>query len=380
MVRPSPALAVSLLAVCLGACGSDDPVVPALDFSQVDATIESYLADNELEGATLVIVHRDYGIVHLRGFGGFDTHRISLIASSSKIISAGVLMRLHERGRLDMDAPVSSFVPEYWGLYKEDITPAQLVSNSSGMVGLIDNPLYGKYLCQYIAVGSLEVCARTIYTADDAADRVPPDTMFRYGGGQWQLAGGIAEYAGGKSWNELVEETYRPCRLNVLGYTNQFQRSFAGTAESSLGYPEWFDGDVADLPVTTNPSIEGGAYTTAEDYGKILLMHLRGGRCQGGRALSEASVLRMREDRIGTVYGGETLDPAQPGYGFGWWVSRDGSGIVSDGGAYGAAPWLDTVRGYGVMIILETEAGSGYELRTAVTPLVAAAFDAALAE
>ncbi len=364
--------------LALPACSSDE----GIDFSEFDAAVDAFLVENGLEGATAVIVHRELGIVHLRGYGSFDANRISLLASSGKIISVGVLMRLADEGLIDLDAPISTYLSADWGEYKTDITVAQLLSNSSGMVGLLDDPTYGPYLCQYLSGGTLETCASTIYTADDAADRVAPDTMFRYGGGAWQLAGGIAEVVTGKTWAELIQSTYvEPCGLDVLGYTNQYTKAFVegGGVSGALGYPTFFSGDVADLPVTSNPSIEGGAYTTARDYGEILLMHLRGGQCPGGAVLSEQSVARMQEDRI-AMYGGSTIDPRFPGYGLGWWISRDEPGVVSDAGAYGATPWLDVNRGYGVMIILESGASalaaSGADLWSEVKPIVDSIFDA----
>ena len=211
--------------------------------------------------------------MHETAYGEFDTQRVYLVASSSKILSVGVLMRLANQGKLDLDAPVSKYLSA-WGEEKSDVTVAQLVSNSSGLVGLIDNPLYAPYLCQYISGGTLAECAKTIYTANDTADRKPPDTEFHYGGGQWQLAGGIAEVVSGKTWADLVKETYtEPCGATGLAYTNQFTQAFTGgggNVAGALGYPVFFQADVANLPVTENPSIEGGAYTTLGDYGKVL--------------------------------------------------------------------------------------------------------------
>lgn len=364
-------LVCSVLA--LASCGDSDG--PDIDFSALDAAIEGFLADNALEGATMVVVHRDHGIVHLRAFGGFEVDRVSLLASSSKMISAGVLARLADEGLVDLDAPISTYLSA-WGEHKTDISIAQLVSNSAGLVGLIDDPLYGKYLCQYLNVGSMQLCAQLIYQANDAEDRVPPDTQFRYGGGQWQLAGGIAEVVSGRTWAELVEETYtRPCGLDALGYTNQYALAFEGDVDSALGYPTFFTGDVGTLPATDNPNVEGGGYATAEDYGKLLLMHLRGGRCGDRRVLSDAAIARMHEDHI-AAYGGETLDPSLPGYGFGWWMSRTQPGLLADPGAYGASPWIDLERGYGVMILLEAEATLGASVRTLAQPILEDIFDA----
>jgi CubicO group peptidase (beta-lactamase class C family) len=377
----------------LWACGGDDkrasqdagqgqeqepattPEPEALDFAEFDALVEAFVQEHALEGATAVVVHRERGTVHERGYGGFDEKRVSLIASSSKIVSVGVLMALVDAGKLDLDQPISRYLSA-WGEHKTDITTAMLVSNSSGLIALSDTALYAPYLCQYLDAGSLESCAQSIYQAADEADRRPPDTGFAYGGGQWQLAGGIAQAVSGKSWAELIQETYvEPCGTQSLGYTNQFSR--ANAEGSGTAYPKFFQADVANLPQTENPSIEGGAYITAGDYGKILLMHLREGLCDDERALSEASVARMQVDRVAEAYQGSTSSPVLAGYGLGWWVDREHPGVVVDPGAYGASAWLDGPRGYGAFLVLETTSALGTQLRTQVKPVLDAIFDAA---
>jgi CubicO group peptidase (beta-lactamase class C family) len=374
------------LATCLAACGDDDaskpqpgadaavdadsgPGASKLDFTAFDAAIEKFVQDNGLRGASAVVVQSDSGVVHAKGYGEFAADRLYLIASSSKVISVGVLMRLVDAGKLDLDMPISKYLGD-WGDHKSDITTAQLISNSSGLVSLTDNPYYAPYICQYAEAGSVSDCAKMIYAADDAADRKPPDTKFNYGGGQWQLAGGIAEVVSGKPWAQLIADAYvTPCAASSLGYTNQFQKA-GGTS-----YPTFFDGDTSGLPTTDNASIEGGAYITAGDYAKLLLMHLHGGLCGSTRVLSEASTARMQKDRI-AAYGGVTPDPSYAGYGLGWWVDRQHAGAVADPGAYGAVPWLDLGRKYGAMIMLESTAMLGAQLREQVKPLVEATFDA----
>ena len=356
------------------AVGSADALVEYdLSFTLFDQAVEQFVAENQLRGASAVVVHKDLGEVHRRGYGEFSEDRIYLIASSSKILSVGVILRLADQGLVDLDAPVSRYLSA-WGNHKTDITLAQMLSNSAGMVGLLDDPYYLPYLCQYTTLsGSLSDCARSIYSANDDAGRVPPDTTFRYGGGQWQMAGGVAEVVSKKTWAELVQETYgTPCGTEVLAYTNQFQNAAISTLGSAAtDYPRSFDGDISKLADTDNPSIEGGAYLTVQDYGRILMMHLRGGRCGERRVLSEASVARMQRDRIGQVYGGETGKSFE-GYGLGWWVDRDEPGVVLDPGAYGAAAYLDLPRGYGAFIAVE--AGSPEELYYETKPTLDAVF------
>jgi CubicO group peptidase (beta-lactamase class C family) len=348
--------------------GTSEPA--ALDFAALDTVIDSFLQDKMLAGATAVVVDKTRGNVHERGYGSFDKARISLIASTSKVLSVGILMALSDAKKLDIDSPISGYLSS-WGMYKSNLTTAMLVSNSSGLVSLTANPYYAPYICQYTESGTLSACAQMIYTAMDDADRKPPDTAFSYGGGPWQLSGGIAEVVSGKKWTELVKDTYvTPCGTDSLGYTNQFGAS--GTT-----YPTNFNGVVDNLPKTENPSIEGGAYIAAGDYGKILLMHLRGGMCDDKRVLSEAAVARMQADRIKMAYNGSTTSDTLQGYGMGWWVDRANPGVVVDPGAYGAIAWLDNTREYAAYIAIEATSALGSELLAKARPAVEGIFDAA---
>ena len=183
--------------ISLAGCSSGGERV--YDFGEVSRLVDGFVADRGLSGAGLIVVDRDDGIVHEEYWGGFDAKRISLVASASKMVSAGVLLRLDDDGVLDLDAPVADVVE--WGAGDPGIASAQLLSNSSGLVGIYPNPVYAPYLCQYLPTGNLQDCARSIFTtADDDADVIPPDTAFRYGGGQWQVAGAVAEAASGRSW------------------------------------------------------------------------------------------------------------------------------------------------------------------------------------
>jgi len=41
----------------------------------------------------------------------------------------------------------------------------------------------------------------------------------------------------------------------------------------------------------------------------------------------------------------------------GWWVDQE-TGIISDGGAWGAYPWLNLDEGYGAYWVIEDEFGT----------------------
>jgi len=377
---PLALAAVLLLAACGGGSDGSSPSdttptpPPEYDFSAVEQEIDDFIAETPgIEGAGAVIVHRDHGVIFQRGFGAFEESRIYLLASSSKMITAGVLMRLQDEGILDVNEPIIDAVP--WGDANPTITPAQLVSNSSGLVGLGPNPTFGPYLCQYIYSGSLQDCGRQIFTTAGDDDMViPPDTEFRYGGGQWQVAGAVAEIVSGKSWEQLIRETYvEPCGLETLGFNNHFVQL---VSEAGLfSYPTAFASDPANLQPTANPNMEGGAYASIGDYGKLLLMHLRGGLCGENRVRAEEAVRQMHEDRIGAAYDGST-GGGWGGYGLGWWVDREGGNVV-DPGAYGAFPWLDEERGYGAFLAMEATSAHGAVLYERTVDLIEQAIDGA---
>ncbi len=331
-----------------------DPA-PTFDFAAVSAIVDDFVAERGLNGAGLAIVDRDHGIVHHEHWGEFDPDRVSLIASSSKMLVSGVLLRLQDDGLLDIDTPVAEIVE--WGSGNPDITPAQLLSNSSGLVGLGPDPTYGPYLCQWLPGGDIQDCAARIFTTDaDDDDVIAPDTQFRYGGAQWQVAGAVAEVASGRSWADLIDDIYvAPCAVESLAFNNHFSQ----LGPVGFSYPPEFDGNTSLLVDTDNPNIEGGAYITSGDYAKLLLMQLRGGRCDGGQVLSAEALDWMHADRIGDVYDGSA--GPNMGYGMGWWVDRT-TGRLTDPGAYGAVPWLDLDDGYGGYLVIEADAGTGNEL------------------
>ena len=63
---------------------------------------------------------------------------------------------------------------------------AQLLSNSSGLIGLLQDLAYGPYVCQWDYSQNLQDCAAQIMTTpDDDTDIIAPDTGFNYGGAQF---------------------------------------------------------------------------------------------------------------------------------------------------------------------------------------------------
>lgn len=341
-----------------------------VDLSAVTPLIDAFVDAHGLNGAGLVVVDAEEGIVGEYYTGEFAADRVSLVASSSKMVTAGVLMHLADQGLLDPDQPIAEYVPWAAG-HNPQITVSQLLSNSSGLVGLGPVPEYGPYLCQFLPDREIEECATQIWTTpDDDTDIVPPDTEYRYGGAQWQVAGAVAETVSGTTWAELLDEVYiEPCGVESMGYTNHWTTFGAG-----FNYPDGFDGDVDLLPVTDNPHMEGGMYITPPDYAELLLMHLRGGVCGDTQVLSPDALAAMHADRITTVYPGGTQTGS--GYGLGWWVYPE-QHRIDDPGAFGSVPWLDLGNSLGGYLVIEADASLGMQLAQQLFQPVEAAVIAA---
>ncbi|MBK9118326.1 MAG: serine hydrolase [Phycisphaerales bacterium] len=61
------------------------------------------------------------------------------LASLTKPIASGTsLLRLVEQGLVDLDAPVSRYLPDFAGEYKDTVTVRQLMSHTSGLVPYLD--------------------------------------------------------------------------------------------------------------------------------------------------------------------------------------------------------------------------------------------------
>lgn len=323
-----------------------------LDFSEADGLVDDYVRDVGLNGAGLVVVHPDEGIVHESYRGEITPDRISLLMSSVKMITAGVLLHLQDEGLIDLNTPISEVpaLTQAWGNQLEDFTTAQLMSNSSGLPALVGpTPPFFGYLGPVNGCGLdirrvLLECGRDIaQNRNDDWLSVEPDSEFRYGGPQWQVAGAIAEQVSGKPWAQLIDEIYvEPCDLDVLGYTGLLQLGYFASTEPLI-YPGGFDGNLDTLAPTLNPTMEGGGYTTPRDYADLLLMLLRDGKCGNNQVLSPEAIDMMMTDRTGPAYGGQS-------YGLGWFIDGD---VRVDPGAFGAEPWIDLGRGYGGYLVVE---------------------------
>jgi CubicO group peptidase (beta-lactamase class C family) len=107
------------------------------DFHRVAKTFGKLM--NKAGGGAIAVEHHGVPVVDL--WGGvrdssgtpWDHDTVALSFSTTKGVVATVVARLVEQGRLDYEAPVSDYWPEFAAAGKQDITIAHLMSHTAAM-------------------------------------------------------------------------------------------------------------------------------------------------------------------------------------------------------------------------------------------------------
>ena len=151
-------IAATLLLAVLSAlpahAQTSDPTQAAAttpDFSTVSAAINTAIAQKKLPGAVVVVGHggkivfeQAYGVRKLAGEPGLDgkpspaepmtLDTIFDMASLTKCLTtATAVMQLAEAGKVDVDAPVVKYLPEFGVNGKEKVTVRELLTHYSGL-------------------------------------------------------------------------------------------------------------------------------------------------------------------------------------------------------------------------------------------------------
>ncbi|MCM2256092.1 MAG: serine hydrolase [Vicinamibacteria bacterium] len=114
----------------------------ATGLAGLDSVVEQAVADKAFPGA-VTAVGKDGALVHLKGYGRLDygpesapagVDTIYDLASLTKVIATTTMaMILVDEGKLDLDKPVSAFVPRFTGGGRERVTVRHLLTHSSGI-------------------------------------------------------------------------------------------------------------------------------------------------------------------------------------------------------------------------------------------------------
>lgn len=314
-----------------------DVVVDNPAFDEMEANITGLLTRVGLPGASLLVVQHGE-LVEQEAWLEYGLDKAVPIASATKWLTAATIMTLVDDGLIDLDAPMSTYVPEAAGFPVGTITMRMLLSFTSGLVADERVPCFDD------ASSTLQDCAREIVKMGTVH---PPGAAFRYGGQHMHVAGAIAEIVTGQSFVDLLSERI----LQPLGMTR--------TALFQVG-----DFRLDDV---THPSPAGTGASTLGDYARFVEMLAHDGVAPDGTVvLTAESVAEMQRDQIADaayVSAAAFRVATESPYGLGQWIDwTDESGnaiVVSSDGKFGFRPWIDRVNDlFGVYLI--DDRGEGY--------------------
>lgn len=261
------------------------------------------------------------------------------IASQSKPIAATAVMMLVEEGKLSLDEPITTYLPELKDLkvdqeYLKDsqkeysgtpaITLRRLLSHTSGMkwVGSIQEK-----------VGKIDIIPlnSSVYVSAQTSLCAVPGDKFSYSNQGVNTAAAVIERISGMPYEKFLEQRiFKPLGMKNTTFwpDAKQQKNMAISYEKVNGSLREARIDQLQYPLNDKhkryPEAAGGLFSTPEDLVKFYRMIANGGIYKGKRFLSASSVAEMG--------GKQTGKNVETSYGLGWAVSED---EMSHGGSYG---------------------------------------------
>ncbi|ULU26409.1 serine hydrolase domain-containing protein [Dyella terrae] len=369
----------------------------------IDAVINLAIDQQRLVGAVVLVQHRGREL-YRRSAGWADrehrrpmrTDTLFRLASVSKPIVTTAAMVLAGRGVVDLDIPVTRWLPDFQPRLADgsapDITLRQLLSHQSGLgYRFLESDASGPYAQAGVSDG---MDASGITLAENLRRIATVPLQFAPGEGWFyslgiDVAGGVLEAATGKRLDEIVRDTVTgplgmadtdfhaltPARLATPYVNDEPAPHVVGEGEIVPPFP-----DVAGIIYSPERALDGSAFAsggagmvgTADDLMRLLEVLRQG----GAPILDHAWVAQMARNHTG-----ERGPEDAPGWGFGlgFSVLRDpaatgtpeAAGSWRWGGAYGHSWFVDPARELSVVAFTNTlyEGMSGAfvtELRDAV--------------
>ena len=329
-----------------------------LNIYQLEQRIQHITEAKRVIGMALAIVE-NAEVTYARGFGvtsledgglPVTPHTLFCIGSISKTLTATLVMRLVEQGRLDLDTPVITYLPGFTFGDPERgkaVTLRHILSHTSGLpsAGKDFGPRDPDAVRRFV----WDELPRYEFIAD-------PGKVHLYSNTVIVLAGHLAEVVTGKYYDQLVHELiFQPLQMR----RSTFDRTVAMTYPLALAHEDGEDGTVRTRHrftdnVSGNPA--GFGISSTLDMANFAIMHLNHGLFENTRLLSPESVTLMHTPHTRRY----TID-AESGYGLGLYTGEyKGVRQVGHGGmleSYNCYLSLFPDRGAGVVLLCNYDRG-----------------------
>jgi D-alanyl-D-alanine-carboxypeptidase/D-alanyl-D-alanine-endopeptidase len=355
-------VAIAVTIVGQTAFAQPGPAPDAALIAGIDRAMESYRLDAHIPGMVWGIV-QDGRLIHVKGAGvqdldakrpvGADT--LFRIASMTKAFTALTILKLRDEGKLALDAPVETYVPELRGWkYPTDDSPKirvrDLLTHTAGFV--TDDPWGDRQTPM-----AEEDFTRLL--RDGVPFSRPPGLAMEYSNLGYALLGRIIANVSSLPYKDVVQrQLFTPLGMTSTGYDVT-----ASPAERrALGY-RWEDDAWKLEPTMAHGAFGamGGIQTSANDYAKWVAFLLsawpsRDGADEGPvrrssvRELAQGSNFASVRQRPGASGADACREASTYAMGFGAASDCELGLTLSHGGGY---------PGYGSHVLLLPDYGVG---------------------
>jgi CubicO group peptidase (beta-lactamase class C family) len=320
-------------------------------FNALATLASARMAEYGVPGVALGILHN--GTVSIRGLGVTNVedslpvtaHTVFPIASISKTFATTAMMRLVEQGKVDLRAPVRTYLPEFRvrdEAASRDATVWHLLTHLGGWEGQVSGPDRGS-----------ETLANFLTTITDLMQVAPPGAAWSYNNAGFSIAGRVIEKVTGNSINRAIRDlVFQPLGLEHAGTTpgDFIVNRFAAGHTTRNGRP------ALNRPFTPSISVTaGGVGLCMTDLLAYARFHMGDGTASNGeRVLRRESLELMRTPQARKQANDDDI-------GFGWHLRAVGPvRTASHGGTLsGHILLLEIVpeRNFAVAILTNSSAG-----------------------
>ena len=373
-------LSYGLLYLCLGATVLAQTISPAGSnpvpgiskdrIAKIDAMLESAIQTDEVPGLVAMIVKDGKIVYHTaKGFADvgegkkMEKNSIFRIASQTKAITSTAILMLYEEGRIQLDDPISKYIPEFANpqvlasfRYADTsyaskpstkaITIRHLLTHTSGLgYGVIDGDERMKMI--YHKAGVIDLFTTEKITIGESVKRLAklplhhePGAKYTYSEGL-DVLGYLVEIVSGKPFDVFLKERiFDPLGMNdTRFYLNETQGNRLVEVHTYQEgkwkkYPiTFYDPAYPKTGAKTFFSGGAGLSSTAEDYAKFLQMYLNGGIYNGTRLLSPVTIAMAMQNQVGDLWNWDRH------YGLAFGVVNDRGVALGGMGTKGTFDW-----------------------------------------
>lgn len=270
--------------------------------AKIDHVVERGITAGGYPGAAIVVGRRGSAVWE-KGFGRLGWSAtdpdvdaqttIYDLASLTKVVgTTTALMMLFDDGKIQLDDPVSKFVPDFAGGNKDLVTIRMLLEHRSGLPA-------GRDIWR---IASSPADARRAVIETPLVFR--PGQYYEYSDLGADMLGFVVEGASGKPLDQfLLERVFTPLGMVNTGFRpNDSLRTRIAPTEVNppRGYP--LHGEVHDENAYALGGVAGhaGIFSTAADLSVFAQMMLNGGEFQGKRLIADSTVSLFTKRAAGT--------------------------------------------------------------------------------